>query len=220
MTPARTLLFDLDGTLTDNYAGIAASIRHALARLAAPEPTEAALRTCVGPPLRDSFARLLSTADAAVVEQAVAHYRERFSDVGWKENVAYPGIAEALAALAGRGIAMYVCTAKPATFARRIVEHFGFAPYFRGVYGADFAGNFDDKATLMAHLLATERIPPAMSIMIGDRHHDIRAARTNGVGAVGVLWGYGSRDELADADALLAAPPELTGLAGPSRDCA
>jgi phosphoglycolate phosphatase len=210
---ARTLLFDLDGTLTDNYAGIAASIRHALARLAALEPSDAALRTCVGPPLRDSFARLLATADTAVVEQAVAHYRERFSDVGWKENVAYPGIAEALAALAGCGTTMYVCTAKPETFARRIIDHFGFAPYFRAVYGADFAGKFDDKATLMAHLLATEDVPPARSIMIGDRHHDIRAARANGVGAVGVLWGYGSRSELAGADALLVKPAELTGLA-------
>lgn len=216
-SPARTLLFDLDGTLTDNYTGIAASIRHALALLAAPDPTDADLRTCVGPPLRGSFARLLATVDEARIEQAVAHYRERFADVGWKENVAYPGIAEALATLAAGGTTMYVCTAKPETFARRIVEHFGFAPYFRAVYGADFAGRFDDKATLMAHLIATEGVSPATSIMIGDRHHDIVAARANGVGAVGVLWGYGSREELAGADALLETPENLTGLARPDR---
>jgi len=212
VTPARTLLFDLDGTLTDNYAGIAASIRHALARLAAPEPTDAELRACVGPPLRGSFARLLATGDDAVVEQAVAHYRERFSDVGWKENVPYPGVAEALAALADDGTPMFLCTAKPETFARRIVEHFGFAPHFRGIYGADFAGRFDDKATLMAHLLATERVAPSGAVMIGDRHHDITAARANGTGAVGVLWGYGSREELAGADALLETPERLADL--------
>jgi len=210
--PARTLLFDLDGTLTDNYAGIAASIRHALARLAAPEPTDAELRACVGPPLRGSFARLLATRDDTVVEQAVAHYRERFSDVGWKENVPYPGVAEALAALADDGTPMFLCTAKPETFARRIVEHFGFAPHFRGIYGADFASRFDDKATLMAHLLATERVAPSGAVMIGDRHHDITAARANGTGAVGVLWGYGSREELAGADALLETPERLADL--------
>jgi phosphoglycolate phosphatase len=210
VTSARTLLFDLDGTLTDNYAGIAASIRHAMARLSLPSPTDAALRTCVGPPLRDSFARLIGTADAAVVEQAIAHYRERFADVGWKENVVYPGIGDALATLAGRGAAMYVCTAKPEAFARRIVLHFGFAPHFRAVYGADFAGRHDDKAKLMAHLLATEAIAPTTCVMIGDRHHDILAAHANGVRAVGVLWGYGSPEELAGADALIAMPADLS----------
>ena len=213
MIRARTLLFDLDGTLSDNYAGIAASIVHALARLDAPAPPEAVLRTCVGPPLRESFARLLDSDDAARIEQAVAHYRERFSDVGWRENVVYDGIADALDALAARGATMYVCTAKPDMFARRIVEHFGFTPRFRAVYGADFAGRFDDKARLMAHLIAAEGIDPAQSVMIGDRGHDVRAARANGMRAVGVLWGYGSSGELDGADALLDAPRDLAGLA-------
>jgi len=210
---ARTLLFDLDGTLTDNYAGIAASIRHALLRLGAPTPSDAELRTCVGPPLRETFPRLLASADPPLIERAIAHYRERFAETGWKENVAYAGVADALATLAARGTRMYVCTSKPEAFARRIVEHFGFAPHFRAVYGADLAGRFDDKAALMAHLIAAERIEPETAAMIGDRRHDIRAARANGMRAVGVLWGYGSRDELADADALAAEPAELTALA-------
>ena len=214
MIRARTLLFDLDGTLTDNYAGIAASIVHALARLDAPAPPEAVLRTCVGPPLRETFARLLATGDAAQIERAIAHYRERFADVGWRENVAYDGIVDALDALAGRDARMYVCTAKPDVFARRIVEHFGFAPRFRAVYGADLAGRLDDKAKLMAHLIAAEGVDPARSVMIGDRGHDVRAARANGMRAVGVLWGYGSREELEGADALAATPRDLAGLAG------
>ena len=98
---ARTLLFDLDGTLTDNYAGIAASIRHALECLGAARPADAALRGCVGPPLRESFARLLGTTDAPLIERAVAHYRERFADVGWKENVAYAGVGDALVGARG-----------------------------------------------------------------------------------------------------------------------
>ncbi|HET9046271.1 MAG TPA: HAD hydrolase-like protein [Casimicrobiaceae bacterium] len=208
----RTLLFDLDGTLTDNYAGIAASIVHALERLGMPPPQEAVLRTFVGPPLRETFARLLGSDESALIERAVAHYRERFTDVGWRENVAYEGIADSLAALAARGATMYVCTAKPETFARRIVEHFGFARHFRAVYGTDFAGRFDDKSTLLAHLIATEALDPAAATMIGDRQHDIRAARANGMQAIGVLWGYGSREELADADRLVTTPRELASL--------
>ena len=214
MIHARTLLFDLDGTLTDNYMGIAASIRHALERLGAAPPPDAVLRSCVGPPLRESFARLLDSTDARLIERAVAHYREHFAEVGWKENVVYAGIADTLVELAARGARMYVCTAKPETFARRIVLQFGLAPHLRAVYGADLAGRFDDKSALMAHLIATEAVDPAAAAMIGDRHHDIRAARANGVRAVGVLWGYGSREELAEADALCADPAELTALAG------
>lgn len=217
MIPTPTLLFDLDGTLSDNYAGIAASIRYALDRLGAPSPSDAALRVCVGPPLRESFARFLDANDAPLIERAVAHYRERFSEVGWRENVAYGGIADALAALAASDARLYVCTAKPETFARRIVEHFGFTPHFRAIYGSDLAGRFDDKSLLMAHLIATEKVDPAAATMIGDRHHDIRAARANGTRAVGVLWGYGSRDELAGADAFVATPAELVALANPDQ---
>ena len=209
---APDLLFDLDGTLTDNFTGIAASIRHALARLDADAPDDAALRQCVGPPLRATFARLLATDDGATIERAIVHYRERFADVGWRENVPYPGIDEALEALHGAGARLWVCTAKPQVYAERIVAHFGLARFFRGVFGTDLAGRFDDKATLMAHLLATERVAPSGAVMIGDRHHDITAARANGTGAVGVLWGYGSREELAGADALLETPERLADL--------
>ena len=208
-TGAPDLLFDLDGTLTDNFTGIAASIRHALARLDAHAPDDAALRQCVGPPLRATFARLLATDDATTIERAIVHYRERFADVGWRENVPYPGIDEALDALHGAGARLYVCTAKPQVYAERIVAHFGLARFFRGVFGADLAGRFDDKATLMAHLLAQEGVAAARASMIGDRGHDIRAARANGVRAVAVHWGYGSDEELADADAHVGVPGDL-----------
>ena len=204
-----TLLFDLDGTLTDNYAGIAASIVHALARLDRPAPDAAALRTCVGPPLRGSFARLLGTTEPALIERAVAHYRERYAEVGWRENVAYDGVGEALAALHARGARMFLCTSKPTVFATRIVRHFGFDAHLHGVYGADLDGALDDKAALLARLIAIERIDPRTATMIGDRVNDIRAAHANGVRAIGALWGYGSREELAEAEALVATPTEL-----------
>jgi len=202
-------LFDLDGTLTDNYRGISASIVHAMQCLDVPAPDTATLRGCVGPPLRESFARLLETRDAVLIERAIAHYRERFADVGWRENVVYDGIDAILSTLAARASRMFICTAKPEVFARRIAAHFGFDAHLDGVYGADLAGALDDKTRLLAHLLATERIEAAAALMIGDRANDIRAAHENGARAVGVLWGYGTRDELSGADALVAGPEEL-----------
>lgn len=212
MSARPTLLLDLDGTLSDNFTGIAASIRHALTSLAAPEVDDATLRGCVGPPLRESFARLIDGADDTMVERAIAAYRERYGVLGWQENVAYPGVGAALERLATRGVRLFVCTSKPEPYARRIVTHFGFDAFIERVYGADLAGTLDDKRRLLAHLLANESLDPRDCTMIGDRHHDLRAARSNATGAVGVLWGYGSREELADADRLLEQPGELASL--------
>ena len=209
MTPDRALLFDLDGTLTDNYRGIAASIRYALARLGAPVPDDAALRSCVGPPLRETFARFLGTDDEDGIERAIGYYRERFTDVGWQENFVYDGIVDLLAVLAAQRQRLFLCTVKPEIFARRIVEHFGFASHFLGIYGADLAGSFDDKAKLLRRLLAAERLDANETVMIGDRGNDVRAAHANDVCVIGVLWGYGSRKELADAEALVANPRSL-----------
>lgn len=202
------VLLDLDGTISDNYDGISRSIVHALDRLDMPAPDVAALRPCVGPPLRESFRRLLATDDASLVERAIGFYRERFADVGWRENVVYDGMAEAIAALAARG-PLFVCTAKPDVFARRIIDGFGFTTHFTGIYGADLAGAFDDKARLLAKLAQEQGIDTTRAVMVGDRSHDVRAARLNGARAIGVLWGYGSREELADADAHVAAPAAL-----------
>ncbi|HVO89738.1 MAG TPA: HAD hydrolase-like protein, partial [Casimicrobiaceae bacterium] len=108
----HTLLFDLDGTLSDNRPGICASIRHACVRLGRESPDDAVLHGCVGPPLRETFARLLG-ADHAMVERAIEHYRERFATLGWSENEVYPGIADMLARLREAEHALYVCTSKP-----------------------------------------------------------------------------------------------------------
>lgn len=205
----HALLFDLDGTLTDNYLGIARSIAYALERLDAEIPGDATLRRCVGPPLRESFRWLLGTDDAGLVERAIGLYRERFADVGWRENIVYDGMPDAFAALAAGAAQMFVCTSKPEIYARRIVTLFGFSEHLDGVYGVDLAGRLDDKVKLLAHLVATENLDPARAIMIGDRSHDIRAARMNGTRSAGVLWGYGSRKELAAADAIATVPAEL-----------
>ena len=211
MSNTRTLLFDLDGTLTDSFDGISGCVAYAIDRMSHPPPSQDDLRRCVGPPLRESFARLLATTDTDAIECAVKYYRERFSDLGWRENAVYPGVDAVLATLARGGHRMFVCTSKPLIYAERIIAHFALAPYFEATYGATLDASLDDKATLVATLISQYRLDAASCAMIGDRAQDIHAARHNGVVAMGALWGYGSRSELEDAGAhwLLAAPEEI-----------
>jgi phosphoglycolate phosphatase len=207
----RTVLLDLDGTLTDPRDGIVRSIRHALERLGAPCPPDDHLVRYIGPPLRASFGELLGTRDRARMDQAVALYRERYRPIGLFENAVYDGIPQALDALRAGGHRLILCTAKPAEYAEEILVHFGLRGAFAAVHGAELDGTRVDKAELMAWLLPREDVDPADAVMVGDREHDVVAARANGVRALGVLWGYGSAAELtaAGAEALLERPAEL-----------
>jgi phosphoglycolate phosphatase len=213
MIATATLLLDLDGTLTDNYAGISRSILHALACLGVERASDTELKRCMGPPLRHSFARLLSTDDSVLIERAIALYRERYAVEGWCENKVYPGIDAALAALDARGHRLLLCTSKPQVYAERIVAHFGFTRYLDGVYGAELGGRHDDKTELMGTLLTAERLDPERCVMVGDRAQDMCAAGAHHVDTLGVLWGYGSREELVGAGArvLISQPGELIG---------
>lgn len=209
MTVRRALLFDLDGTLTDPKSGITGSIRYALESLGRPAPTADELEWCIGPPLQESFAQLLGGDDK--VDQAMAHYRERFSAKGLYENEVYEGIPEALEALQADGFTLYVATSKPHVYAIRIVEHFDLAQFFTGVFGPEMDGTRRDKAELIVHLLVDQGLDPARCVMVGDREHDIIGARANGVATVAVTWGYAAPGELAAArpDATCATPNEL-----------
>lgn len=196
-----TVLFDLDGTLTDSRAGITACIRHALEKLGRACPDDDALATYIGPPLRGTLSTLLDTRDAALIEEALAHYRTRYDDVGLFENRVYDGVPEMLDATARLAPAMFVATAKPVHAAVRIVGHFDLARHFRSVHGAEPGGRFDAKVDLLAHLLETGVIRAETSVMVGDRGSDISAAKVNGIRSIGARWGYGERRELADAGA-------------------
>ena len=209
----RTVFFDLDGTLTDPRPGIVGSIRFALERLQVSCPSDDVLAGCIGPPLRGSFAALLDTSDAERIEAALRLYRERFADTGLYENKVYEGVPAMLDAVGHLSGAAYVATSKPAVYAERIVKHFSLGHHFRKVYGAELDGRRDDKAELLAYLLATEGISAEASVMVGDRSADIVAAKANKVRSIGVLWGYGSEAELteAGADTLCRTPAELAG---------
>jgi phosphoglycolate phosphatase len=210
----QAVLFDLDGTLTDPKPGITECIRYALTKLgrAAPEPE--ALLWCIGPPMPKSFATLLATTDDALIAQGIALYRERFGTVGLFENAVYPGIPEAVAAVRATGLATYVATSKPHVYATRILDHFGLAGLFDGVYGSELDLTRVDKGELIAYALAQERLAPARVVMVGDREHDVLGARRCGVRAIGVTYGYGSETELraAGAHALAGAPGAIPAL--------
>jgi phosphoglycolate phosphatase len=194
----RTLLFDLDGTLTDPREGITRSIAHALERMGIEPPPLDRLTFAIGPPLRASLAQLIGTEARDAVERALAHYRERFADVGLFENAVYDGIPEALAHLRGAGSRLLVATSKPRVYAERIVRHFGLDGHFDAVEGCELDGTREDKRDLLAHMFAAHAIEPGAAAMIGDRGHDMRAARHHGVAALGALWGYGSAEELRE----------------------
>lgn len=214
--PAGALLFDLDGTLSDPREGIVNSILHALAGLQRAAPPADALTRYIGPPLREGFAELLASDDTALIERAIALYRERFAVLGLYENVVYPGVAPLLEALHRQGRALYVVTSKPTVYAERIVAHFGLDGYFRHVYGSGLDGTRGDKAELIGYVLERESLAPEAALMIGDREHDALGAARNRVASVGVLWGYGSAGELrrAGAGRLCATPAELAALLG------
>ncbi|MBK9607259.1 MAG: HAD hydrolase-like protein [Betaproteobacteria bacterium] len=201
MERVDTLFFDLDGTLTDNYAGIAGCIVYALAQLGRRAPGAATLHACIGPPLRQNFARLLDTTDAVLIERAIDLYRERFEVAGWQENDPYPRIHDALATLAARGFRLIVCTSKPQRYADRIIDHFELRQFFSAVYGPDLAGRLDDKRDLLRHAVAAQGVSAERALMVGDRAQDMRAALGNGMRALGVLYGYGSPEELTGAGA-------------------
>jgi phosphoglycolate phosphatase len=197
----RHAFFDLDGTLTDPALGIVRCFQHALRALSGPAWADAELRQFIGPPLRPAFQAIFRTDDTALVERAIGAYRERFGSEGLYENAVYPEIPDVLAKLRHAGFQLWVVTSKPHVYADRIIDHFGLREHFARVYGAELSGARSEKAELIEHVLREERIDPASTCMIGDRRHDIEGARANGVAGLGVLWGYGSREELERAGA-------------------
>ncbi|WP_153768625.1 HAD hydrolase-like protein [Labrenzia sp. CE80] len=192
----KTVLFDLDGTLTDPFEGITRSIQYALERMGAEVPAEEDLRWCIGPPLWDSFSVLLDTQDRAIQDEAVVFYRERFTVTGLYENTLIEGIDGLVSDLVADGRKLFVATSKPHAYAGKIVEHFGLMPYFGKVYGSELDGTRSAKAELIEHILSEEGLSASDCAMIGDRKHDLIGANANNVDGFGVMWGYGSRDEL------------------------
>lgn len=207
-----TLLFDLDGTLTDPFEGITNAIIYALGRLGIEESDRNKLTSFIGPPLTESFSEFygMSKDDSL---RAVSLYREYYGAKGLYENKLYPQMAETLRALRQEGYRLIVATCKPEVFAVKIVERFEIAQYFDYVAGATLDGTRTEKADVIRYALENcAVVDVSRAIMIGDRKHDILGARAVGLKSVGVLYGYGTREELnaAGADAIISAPDQIS----------
>lgn len=201
MKEYSTVLFDLDGTLTDPGLGITNSVAHALRRLGITPPDRRELYKFIGPPLYESFERFygLSHEDAL---RAVEYYREYYPDKGIYENFVYDGIPEVLKSLKDAGKTLIVATSKPYVFAEEIMKHFSLAEYFTYIAGATLDGSRILKADVISHAFNKCGITDLSGVvMVGDREHDVFGAKAMGVDCIGVLYGYGSREELEKAGA-------------------
>ena len=192
------VLLDLDGTVTDSATGIIRSVEYALKRLEI-EPGTIDLHCFVGPPLELSFRKHfgLEKNDSW---RAVEMYREYFNDRGIYENRLYPGMASLIRRLHETECAIALTTAKPTVYARKILTHFNVGDCFDTIVGSHMDGRRTDKAELIKTTL--NLLPDhayEKPVMVGDREHDIIGAKQAGIESIGVLWGYGSSDELSDA---------------------
>ena len=182
-----------------------------LAELGHDPATTGDLSWAVGPPIAVSIRTLLEHYHDNRVERGLGIYRARYTDVGIYECTVFPGILETLAALAQAGRSLCVATSKRRDFADRVVDYLGLRSYLPKVYGALPGGGLDDKKDLLAEILRVEGYARATTTMVGDRLHDIHAAKANALRSIGVLWGYGGQDELqtAGADLIVATPTEI-----------
>ena len=196
--PITTLFFDLDGTVSNNFDGISRCLNFALKELGLRELSEAEVLPFVGPPFRESLPRVFPGIDT---EAALRLYRKRYQDKGWLENSLYDGMADAIRTLHLQGFTIALCTSKPRIFAERIISHFQLSRYFDGVHGPELDGKFDRKTDLLRHLVEHYKVVPTSAVMIGDRNKDVEAANYAGTQSLGVLWGFGSHDELQNAGA-------------------
>lgn len=211
--PFASVLFDLDGTLTDPAVGITRSVQYALRAFGVEESDRARLVSFIGPPLEQSFRELYGFSPEQA-KQAVACYRVYFRGTGIWENKLYPGVRDMLQTLQNAGKTLLVASSKPEIFVRQILEHFGLAPYFAFAGGSELDGRRVQKDEVIRYVLERSGANPRTAAMVGDRRHDVRGARKNGLASIGVLYGYGGRDELlaAGADKLADSVAQLTGL--------
>jgi phosphoglycolate phosphatase len=211
MSPTCSVLLDLDGTLIDSQPGILASCVVALRALGHQLDEIQDIKRVIGPPLEDVMQFLLQPFGDDRIGEAVLAFRQHYGEIGLLGSELYPGVGGSLAAMQQAGLRIYLATSKRATFARRILEHLELTSYFDGIHGSVPGGELDHKPELLAHILSEHGISPAHSLMIGDRRYDISGAHAVGMRGVGVLWGYGTRDELetASADQLVESTADL-----------
>ena len=195
------IVFDLDGTVTDPKEGITKSVAHALDHFGIHVEDPDTLTYFIGPPLCENFQKSFGLSEQQSLD-AVRVYRERYSTVGWAENVPYPGIAECLSSLRAAGKQLLIATSKAEPYAVRILEHFDLAKYFCVICGTPLEDPKQTKADVILRALSRIGFSDlSRAVMVGDRMHDVEGGHRVGMQTVGVLYGYGNEEELRDHNA-------------------
>ena len=199
----KKVFFDLDGTLTDSMPGITKGVQYALKHYGIQVDDLNVLKPFVGPPLSDSFKEYYNFSEKDA-EDAIYVFREYYDVEGWKDNAPFAGVEEMLKSLKDAGLELYVATSKPEVTAKRVLEYFHLTNYFKFIGGASLDEKRVNKDDVIRHVLEENGIGEEEKksvIMVGDRKHDVEGAKKTGLSVVGVLYGYGSREELQDAGA-------------------
>jgi len=202
----QTVIFDLDGTISDSSGGIFQSINYALEKMNAPAISRVEVNRYIGPPLKDSFVTLLDTTEDATLEEAVRFFREDYTTVGYKINELYSGIADVLAQLASRDYSLFIATTKQTDIACEVLKHFQLDQYFQGIFGG---ASEIPKPELVQHILTEYNCRKDKSVLVGDTHYDIHAAKINNILSIGAAWGFGKDAEISNADIVINLPGEL-----------
>ena len=196
---AKTIIFDLDGTLTDSAEGITNSVKLVMSHFNIPIPGMDVLRTFVGPPLHDMFVKHGVPEDR--VEEAISVFRSRYTTIGKYENTPYPGVFDLLQKLKSHRYTLYVATSKPEPQAKDILQHFQLAPYFDCICGASLDRSRITKEEVLRYLLNMSSTP-GETVMVGDTVYDVVGASALGIPTIGVTWGYGSAEDMIAAGAI------------------
>lgn len=197
----KAILFDLDGTLTDSGEGITKSVQYALEKIGKPEPDLQKLRIFVGPPLLEQFEEYAGI-DEETAKKAIEYYRERYAPVGIYENELYPGIVEMLCGLKEKGYKLGIASSKPENFVRIVAEYFHIDSYFDEIVGSEISGGRTNKTEVIEEALRRMGLSDHRDqvIMVGDKEHDVYGARKAGLECIAVSYGYGTKEELENAN--------------------
>lgn len=196
----RAVLFDLDGTVLDSQTGVFRSIEYAMNKLHLTMPPQSDLIAFLGPPIHQGFTTVCHVPPH-LVEDAVTYYREYYNDVGKFEASIYAGIADTLQRIRQDGKRCYITTSKPQVFAKQILSHFGITDLFDEIYGCELDGTRSEKADVLAYCLEQQGLKSGEVILVGDRLYDVNGAQKLSMECVGILYGYGTREELEAAGA-------------------
>lgn len=201
----KNVIFDLDGTIIQSHPGIINAVRYALERLKLPMPSEEVIFSRIGPPLGETF--LFLGVKKGEENNAVSIYREYYNEIGIYECNVYDGIPEQLEKLKSSGKTLLVATSKPRVFAKRILEKYAIADYFDYIDGSNLDNTMTDKAALIIHALnQVGEKPDSSAVMVGDTKYDILGAKQAGIPSAGVLYGYGTKEDLIKHGAVIIIP--------------